>query len=69
MTYRVKAGVDLWLLAAWYYGDPGLWDIIYYENVEVIGDDPDNLQPGMTLEIPGIEPAAGTYLVPAVEAV
>ena len=68
MTHEVKYGTDLWLLAAWYYGNPHLWDIIYYENIETIGDDPENLQPGMQLNIPKIEASEGRYTVLVPEA-
>ena len=68
MIHKVKYGTDLWLLAAWYYGNPHLWDVIYYENIGVIGDDPENLSPGMTLTIPDIELSEGRYVVPIPEA-
>ncbi|OQX90798.1 MAG: hypothetical protein B6D58_09485 [candidate division Zixibacteria bacterium 4484_95] len=67
MTYQVKGCVDLWLLAAWFYGNPHLWDVIYYENIDAIGDDPENLMPGMTLNIPKIESATESYAVPTPE--
>ena len=64
MTHQVKTGTDLWLLAGWYYGNPHLWDVIYFENQDIIGDDPDNVFPGMTLNIPNIESGTGGYTVP-----
>lgn len=67
MTYQVKAGVDLWLLAGWFYGDPSMWDVIYYGNMEVIGDDPEDLTPGMMLEIPEIETSIRFYTIPTGE--
>lgn len=68
MTHQVKGGVDLWLLAAWFYGNPHLWDVIYYENIDAIGDDPEDLMPGMLLSIPKIELATRSYAVPIPEA-
>jgi len=64
MTYQVKAGVDLWMLAGWFYGNPHLWDVIYYENIDTIGDDPDNVTPGMILNIPQVESSIESYIVP-----
>ena len=64
MKYRVKYGVDLWLLAAWYYGSPYLWDVIYYANQEIIGDDPEALTPGMEIEIPDLEYSTRKYVEP-----
>jgi hypothetical protein len=64
MIYQVKYGVDLWLLAAWYYGNPGMWDVIYYENIETIGDNPENVMPGMLLSIPSLELIDKTYTAP-----
>lgn len=55
MTHTIKQEEDLWFLAELYYGDAGLWDIIYYANRTTIGDDPENLYPGMKLEIPKLE--------------
>lgn len=63
MTYEVKAGVDLWLLAGWFYGNPHLWDIIYYENIDIIGDDPDDLSVGMVINIPRIESKTEGFIV------
>jgi nucleoid-associated protein YgaU len=68
MIYQAKYGVDLWLLAAWFYGNPSLWDVIYYENIEAIGDNPENITSGMLLSIPSLDLANKTYSVP-IEAV
>lgn len=65
MIYTVIGEVDLFLLAAWFYGSAGLWDIIYYANKDIIGDDPENVTAGMTLEIPEIETSEKKYLIPA----
>jgi len=64
MTYKAKNGVDIFLLAAWFYGDAGLWDIIYYANKDTIGDDPENITPGIELEIPEIEAEETVYRIP-----
>jgi len=69
MTYQVKNNTDLWLIAAWFYGNPHLWEVIYYENIDLIGDDPENLSPGMTLNIPAIETRSRSVFVPVPEAI
>ncbi len=63
-THILKQGEDLWFLAEYYYGDAGLWDIIYYENKDEIGDDPEELTPGMTVRIPEIETGEKTIILP-----
>ncbi len=68
MIHTMQYGSDLPLIAGWYYGNPMLWDIIYFENIDVIGDDPENIQPGMQLVIPDIESSEGKYVVPIPEA-
>lgn len=55
MTHILKQDEDLWFLAEYYYGDAALWDVIYYANREKIGDDPENLTPGMSIRIPQLE--------------
>jgi nucleoid-associated protein YgaU len=69
LRYRVKGGVDIYLLAQWFYGDPNLWNVIYYANEELIGDDPEAIVPGMYLEIPQLETGDQTYRIPAPVAV
>jgi len=54
MKRTIKQGEDLWFLAEYYYGDAALWDIIYYYNKEKIGDDPEDLPPGITITIPSL---------------
>ena len=68
MIITVKYGSDLPMIAGYYYGNPMLWDIIYFENQELIGDDPEALEPGMELVIPDIELSEGKYVVPTPEA-
>jgi len=55
MIHTLKQSEDLWYLAEYYYGDAALWDILFYYNRETIGDDPENLYPGMKLQIPELE--------------
>ncbi len=65
MIYKVVGDVDIFLIAQWYYGDDGLFDIIYYANQETIGDDPENISAGMELIIPEIEINEDEYRIPA----
>ncbi len=45
-------------LAQRYYGDMGLWDIIYFRNYGVTGGgDPDTLTHGLVLQIPNLASA------------
>lgn len=67
MEYTVIGEVDIFLLAAWFYGDAGAFDVIYYANKETIGDDPEGITPGMELDIPEIEVEATEYSIPAIE--
>lgn len=55
MIYHLGQGEDLWYCAEYFYGDASLWDIIYYANHDQIGDDPENMVPGMELIIPELE--------------
>lgn len=64
MTHILKQDEDLWFLAEYYYGDAALWDIIYYANRENIGDDPENLTPGMSITIPQLETGERTVTIP-----
>jgi len=63
-THTLSQDEDLFFLAEYYYGDAALWDIIYYANRDLsactaqagtIGDDPENLYPGMKIQIPDLE--------------
>ncbi len=45
-------GEDIFFLAEYYYGNAARWTIIYHENLETIGDDPETLREGTKLRIP-----------------
>jgi len=62
LIHTLKQDEDLWFLAEYYYGDASLWDHIYYFNRDLIGDDPEDLQPGMRIIIPALE--TGDKLLP-----
>ena len=64
IIHNLKQEEDLWFLAEYYYGDAGLWDIIYYANKEQIGDDPENISAGMKIEIPKLETGEKTIILP-----
>lgn len=64
MTHILKQDEDLWFLAEYYYGDAALWDVIYYANRDNIGDDPENLTPGMSIRIPQLEIGERTVTIP-----
>jgi len=51
-TYTVKGADNLWKIAAKFYSQGTRWDEIYAANKDVIGGDPDLIQPGMVLTIP-----------------
>jgi len=50
--YVVQAGDTLRTIADDEYGDPTMWQKLYQANTDVIGNNPDALQPGMRLRIP-----------------
>lgn len=50
--YTVRSGDNLSKIARAYYGDGGLWRIIFEANRPTIGLSPDNLKVGMRLTIP-----------------
>lgn len=54
-THTLSQDEDLFFLAEYFYGDAALFDIIYYANRDTIGDDPENLYPGMKLTIPDLD--------------
>ncbi len=60
-NYTVQQGDSLSSIAQQAYGDGNLWQIIYQANTNVIGSDPNQLQPGMILSIP-VNPGP-TYIV------
>jgi len=51
-TYTVKSGDSLSKIAKHYYGDAQQWKKIYEANKDVIGSNPDLIQPGQTYKIP-----------------
>lgn len=57
-TYQVKPGDSLWAIAKRALGDGSRWREIYEANRDVIGPDPNVIQVGMTLRIPGGTPRA-----------
>lgn len=51
-SYTVREGDTLWAIAEQFYGDGNEWQKIYQANRNVIGDNPDLIQPGQQLTIP-----------------
>jgi nucleoid-associated protein YgaU len=51
-THKVKKGESLSEISAKYYGKQSHWKEIYAANKDVIGDNPNLIQPGMELKIP-----------------
>lgn len=51
-TYTIRPGDSLSTVAKTFYGDPTLWRVIYNYNSKKIGDNPNAIQAGMTLEVP-----------------
>jgi hypothetical protein len=56
-TYVVSEGDYLIKIAKQVYGDSSRWREIYDANKDLIGSNPDLIQPGMELTIPGGSPA------------
>jgi LysM repeat protein len=52
-TYTVREGDTLWSISQRFYGTPWKWEQIWDASRSVIGDNPNEIQPGMTLSIPG----------------
>jgi nucleoid-associated protein YgaU len=50
--YTVKSGDSLSKIAKRFYGDAKMWNRIYEANRELIGKNPDLIQPGQDLVIP-----------------
>jgi nucleoid-associated protein YgaU len=50
--YTVAPGDTLSGISKMFYGSEGYWDVIYLENHGVIGNNPDLILPGTTLQIP-----------------
>jgi nucleoid-associated protein YgaU len=51
-TYTVKSGDSLSKIAKNLYGDAQQWHKIYEANKDVIGANPNMIQPGQTFKIP-----------------
>ena len=65
-NYTVQQGDTLSGIALRFYGDgsEASWRRIYHENLQVIGNDPNQLRPGEVLFIPGVQVQPGTnYIV------
>jgi polar amino acid transport system substrate-binding protein len=60
ITYEVKSGDNLTSLARDAYGDRGRWDILYYSNRDVIGDNPSRINIGQPLWVPCLSESAGS---------
>jgi hypothetical protein len=50
--YTVAPSDTLSSISKMFYGSEGYWDVIYMNNVRVIGNNPDFIHPGITLHIP-----------------
>lgn len=59
--YTVVAGDFLWKIAEAHYQSPHLWRAIYHGNREVIGGDPNAIEPGMQLVLPTLDAIIGTH--------
>lgn len=67
-TYRIKAGDNLWDIAAEHLGNGTRWQEIYKLNEGVIGSNPDLIHCGTTIKLPGAvsdAAAPATYVVKA----
>jgi nucleoid-associated protein YgaU len=51
-SYVVQPGDSLWAIATSFYGNGGLWPVIYNANTAVIGGNPHLIYPNQTLTIP-----------------
>lgn len=51
-SYKVREGDTLSGISNQFYKKTSFWDMIYIENYDVIGDDPDKLKIGVELSIP-----------------
>lgn len=55
--HRVQPGESLWSLAAQNWQNPFYWPLLYAANVETLGD-PDELDTGISLQVPALSPPA-----------
>lgn len=51
-TYTVKAGDTLSRIARRIWGDSSLWRQIYQTNLNIVGNDPNNIEVGQVLTVP-----------------
>lgn len=51
-VHTVKGGENLSMISEKYYKTQANWILIYRANMDVIGDNPNVIQPGMELKIP-----------------
>ena len=58
--YTVQQGDTLYSIAQQAYGDGNQWQTIYNANTQVIGNNPNSLQPGQVLYIPVLSPTPGS---------
>lgn len=52
VKYTVQPGDTLTTIARTFYGDGNKWKKIYEQNKEIIGINPDSIEPGMIFDIP-----------------
>ena len=52
--YIVEGDESLWDIAEKFYGDRSLWELIHEMNEELIGDDPEDIEPGDEIVIPDV---------------
>jgi nucleoid-associated protein YgaU len=53
-THTVKGGENLSMISEKHYKTQANWIYIYRANMDVIGDNPNVIQPGMELKIPAL---------------
>jgi nucleoid-associated protein YgaU len=53
-TYTVQKGDTLWSIAQQHLGDGASWAVIYGQNADIIGDNPDLIFPGQTITISSV---------------
>jgi Lysozyme like domain/LysM domain len=66
-SYTVRDGDTLWSISQRFYGTPWKWEQIWATNRSVIGDNPNEIQPGMALSILG-DPSSPARQAPSVSA-
>jgi len=57
-TYTIRAGDCLWNIAKTQMGDAMKWQDIFNANKDILGNNPDLIRPGTTINLPGQEVAA-----------